>query len=555
MAIAPRLAFASNEEVRLATESEVSEVLANLRASLDGQHERYFGRHRYPLLSSIVTALGTNLESLCGFVEQRIQLDHELAEQRWSDILEETSEDEVDAASHHLADMVLSMFVQRDFAGIEARAQVLRDFLDDPGNRDALSQDEIRNAREAVDLALRRVRVLRGVDRALDANRAIASILTQEIDLAVTSIETHVAARQDAINRISVTATWVFVLCSTLVLAVCALAYLRVRTRLVDRLNRLHDAIAATAQGDAGGPAPSDGADEIADIGRAFNEAHAEIARREADRAQMEDRQWMVANVSPFPVLVTLQATSRIVFINDAALRLIGCTSAADVVGTNAVDFYADPSVRSELFADALQGATFTGRQLELRLPKSGETVWVLVSCVPMVVAGEPSFYVALNDITEQKHRERDLAELNTNLERARVEAEQARIAAEKANRSKSEFLSTMSHELRTPLNAILGFSEIIRDQSLGTADPGRYSEYAADIRDSGALLLELINDILDLSKIETGSFDIRPELYELWREALLRTIGEHDPQCCVNTREAWREVLNKGIAVISAGY
>lgn len=49
--------------------------------------------------------------------------------------------------------------------------------------------------------------------------------------------------------------------------------------------------------------------------------------------------------------------------------------------------------------------------------------------------------------------------------------------------------------------------------------------------------------------------FDIRPELYGLWREALLRTIGEHDPQCCVNTREAWREVLNKGIAVISAGY
>ncbi len=49
--------------------------------------------------------------------------------------------------------------------------------------------------------------------------------------------------------------------------------------------------------------------------------------------------------------------------------------------------------------------------------------------------------------------------------------------------------------------------------------------------------------------------FDIRPELYELWREALLRTIGEHDPQCCVNTREAWREVLNKGNAVISAGY
>ena len=63
-----------------------------------------------------------------------------------------------------------------------------------------------------------------------------------------------------------------------------------------------------------------------------------------------------------------------------------------------------------------------------------------------------------------------------------------------------------MSHELRTPLNAIIGFSEIIRDQHLLPADSKRYSEYAGDIHDSGQHLLAIINDILDLSKIEAGA-------------------------------------------------
>ncbi|MCB9958168.1 MAG: PAS domain-containing protein [Rhodospirillaceae bacterium] len=512
MASAPRLAFAATEEVRLSTESEIEQVLSGLRTSLGDDHRRYFGRHRYPLLGTVVTALETNLESLSGFVEQRIRLERELSELQWHRPGPEAPDVDQSSESHRLTDLVLTMFVQRDFEGIEAQARALQAYLDAPGTTQATPAEDVSAAREAIDLALRRVRVLRGVDRALAANRAIAGILTQEITLAVESIEIHVASRQNTIDNISLTATWVFVACSILVLAVCGVAYLRVRTRVVDRLNRLHDAIAATAQGEFSGPAPSDGADEIADIGRAFNDAHAEIARREADRALLEDRQWMVANASPFPVLVTSQATSRIIFINDAALKLIGCESAADVVGRNAVEFYADPSVRQGMFADAFQGATFSGRQLELRLPQSGESVWVLVSCVPMVLNGEPSFYVALNDITEQKAREQELADLNANLERARLEAEQARIAAEKANRSKSEFLATMSHELRTPLNAILGFSEIIRDQALGPAGVDRYSEYAADIRDSGAHLLELINDILDISKIETGRFDIRPE-------------------------------------------
>src|SRR6185295_15407270 len=87
-------------------------------------------------------------------------------------------------------------------------------------------------------------------------------------------------------------------------------------------------------------------------------------------------------------------------------------------------------------------------------------------------------------------------------------ELEEARRAAVEANAAKSRFLATMSHELRTPLNAILGFSELIKVQMFGPAGDLRYVDYAGHIHDSGAHLLSLIRDILDLSKIEAGKME-----------------------------------------------
>jgi signal transduction histidine kinase len=121
-----------------------------------------------------------------------------------------------------------------------------------------------------------------------------------------------------------------------------------------------------------------------------------------------------------------------------------------------------------------------------------------------MAIAQEQSAATAREAI----HR---LAEAKAAAEdRQHAEAAARREAAE-ANRAKSEFLAMMSHELRTPLNAILGFSEVIAGQTLGKEASDRYSDYAQNIHDSGQHLLALINDILDLSRIEAGRVDLDP--------------------------------------------
>ena len=92
------------------------------------------------------------------------------------------------------------------------------------------------------------------------------------------------------------------------------------------------------------------------------------------------------------------------------------------------------------------------------------------------------------------------------------AELEKAKDAAESANRSKSQFLANISHELRTPLNAIIGFSSILMNQLFGALGDQKYLEYAKDINDSGAHLLDIINDILDLSKAEAGKLTLNYE-------------------------------------------
>jgi two-component system cell cycle sensor histidine kinase PleC len=118
--------------------------------------------------------------------------------------------------------------------------------------------------------------------------------------------------------------------------------------------------------------------------------------------------------------------------------------------------------------------------------------------------------------------------DISRELEEARDEALMKRAEAESANRSKTQFLANMSHELRTPLNAILGFSDIIAREYLGPVGSPRYKEYAGDIHQSGTHLLSLINDLLDVAKIEAGRMEIEPHMVETKRalDSALKFVG-----------------------------
>jgi two-component system, cell cycle sensor histidine kinase PleC len=169
-------------------------------------------------------------------------------------------------------------------------------------------------------------------------------------------------------------------------------------------------------------------------------------------------------------------------------------------------------------------------------------------------------------DITPLKRQEEHLLESERNLmitvrdlqkERQLAEEQSQRLAeladnyakektrAESANRSKSEFLANMSHELRTPLNAIIGFSEIMAQQMFGPMGSAKYSEYASDIRKSGQFLLDVINDILDMSKIEAGKTDLELSKVELSSvlEEVLRLVAPRAAESKITIAKDYAQV------------
>ena len=190
-------------------------------------------------------------------------------------------------------------------------------------------------------------------------------------------------------------------------------------------------------------------------------------------------------------------------FISPAAEAVLG-TPASGLLGHGLFDrvHVMDRPAYLTALADSAHGGE--GRSVEFRLRRdgnAGEFVWVEMRCRPLE-QGAPSedgeVVAVMRDVTERKTQEQAL--------------QQARAAAEQADASKSRFLATMSHELRTPLNAVIGFSEMIMQEELLMLDARRRKEYAQLIHDSGQHLLSVVNGILDMSKMESGTFELTPE-------------------------------------------
>jgi signal transduction histidine kinase len=175
--------------------------------------------------------------------------------------------------------------------------------------------------------------------------------------------------------------------------------------------------------------------------------------------------------------------------------------------GTTLAEILMRQATRGD-FGD-LDPAAETARRLERfhrvvpltreRVTLAGRTLQIRRRAMP-----DGAILTVYSDITEIKESEREIV--------------QARSQAETANRAKSEFLANMSHELRTPLNAIIGFSEIVCNELFGPLGNERYVEYIKDIHASSLHLLSIINDVLDMSKIEAGKFELAKEPVTLQR-------------------------------------
>jgi len=238
---------------------------------------------------------------------------------------------------------------------------------------------------------------------------------------------------------------------------------------------------------------------------------------------------------------VLFDADDRLLACNDKFCEFFELDQSKTQLGVSRADLLADDRINDAWPSGKSGGAA------ELHLP-SGR--WLQISVSPTGDGGHVSVGTDISAIKDQEEAlttnqatlRATVTDLETSKSKLQTQARQLvelaeKYAAEKtraeaANRSKSEFLANMSHELRTPLNAIIGFSEIMETKMFGPLGAPKYDEYAGDIKASGEHLLDVINDILDMSKIEAGRMPLELEaisIDEAVHEAIRLVAGRAD--------------------------
>ncbi|TCK31194.1 PAS domain S-box-containing protein [Ancylobacter aquaticus] len=242
----------------------------------------------------------------------------------------------------------------------------------------------------------------------------------------------------------------------------------------------------------------------------------AELALREAESSSRELRAILDTATDG---VVLIDAAGTVLSMNHPAEALFGF-NAGEVMGESFTLLLAPESHRAAvdyldgLASNGVASVLNDGREVIGRVREGG--LIPLFMTVGRVGDDPTKFCAVLRDITQWKRAEEELIE--------------AKRLAERANLAKSDFLAKISHEIRTPLNAIIGFSEVMMEERFGQVENQRYRDYLRDIHASGEHLVSLINDLLDLSKIEAGKLDLAFTSVSL-NEVVQQCMGIMQPQ------------------------
>ena len=238
------------------------------------------------------------------------------------------------------------------------------------------------------------------------------------------------------------------------------------------------------------------------------------LARTSVTLLSMEEERYRLLARNMSDVISRHRRNGAVMFISPAAETLLGAP-VPQLHGHGLFErvHVADRPAYLTALSEAADGSEASSVEFRLRRDAPGEGrgahhpldfIWVEMRCRPLDRAGlaptgpEQEVVAVMRDVTDRKLQEQAL--------------ELARSAAERADAAKTRFLATMSHELRTPLNAIIGFSEMLMQEQALVLNAARRREYAQLINDSGQHLLSVVNGILDMSKMESGNFEITPE-------------------------------------------